>query len=541
MNVPFSFIILLSFILSINAQNKYKPKLVVGIVVDQMRYDYLERFYEDFGNEGFKRILKGGTNFTNCKINYLPTVTGAGHASIYTGTTPYFHGVIGNDWKDEHSLESVNCCSSINEADKNYPEEIITNRSPEQLLSSTIGDQIKLNSFGKSKVYSVSIKDRGALLPAGKGANGAFWFNDNTGKFISSFYYYNELPKWVLEFNSSDKIKSYLDNGWDLSNPIENYQYLPNDNSPYEADIFSEGKTSFPHSFKNVKEEELYVALINSPFGNQLVADFAIELLKNENLGQGEFTDHIAISFSSTDKIGHAYGPQSYEVKDTYIRLDKQLAELLKFLDSFIGKDDYLLFLTADHGVMQNTQYLIDHNFDAGVLENTNYYSRLNDMLLQKYGSENLIKTRFSRNIYLNENEIGKLNLVQNEVEQTIKDFLLFNVPEIVDAYTRSELEILSPERSSKNYILNGFNKVRSGDILYSLKANYLNWEHKYGSQHGSRHNYDNHIPLIFYGVGVPNAIKNEEVYIVDIAATICDILGITRPSDCIGLPLIAK
>jgi len=534
-------ILFLIFSINLIAQSNTQPKLVVGIVVDQMRYDYLEKFYNDFGEEGFKRLMKKGTNFTNCKINYVPTLTGAGHASIYTGTTPYFHGVIGNDWKDRETTNSINCCTSLNIKNENYSENINRNRSPEQLLSTTIGDQIKINSFGKSKIFSVSLKDRGALLPAGKSANGAFWFDNSTGEFISSFYYYNELPKWVKEFNHSDKIKSYLNLDWELYSSIDKYNNLPNDESPYEEDIFSEGRTSFPHSLKNVAEEELFNYFTHTPYGNQIIIDFATELLKNENLGKSEFIDHLAISFSSTDKIGHAYGPQSYEIKDTYLRLDQQLAELLKTLDSFVGQNNYLLFLTADHGVMENTHHLKDLNFDTGVLENTDFYNRLQEFLQKKYNSKNLIKTRFSRNIYLDNDMIENLDLEQNEIEQAIKDLLIFDVPEIVDAYTRTELELLAPARDNKNYILNGFNKVRSGDVLYSLRANYLNWEHKFGSQHGSRHSYDNHIPLIFYGFGISNYVNNEEVYIVDIAATVCDILGITQPSGCIGIPLIKK
>jgi len=520
-------------------QKKTQPKLVVGIVVDQMRYDYLEKYYNDFGENGFKKLIHQGANFTNCRINYIPTVTGAGHASIYTGTTPYFHGIAANDWKDRESGNNINCVSALNITDKNNTLGISNSKSPERLLSTTIGDQIKLSNYGKSKVVSISLKDRGAMLSAGKSADAAYWYDTETGQFITSFYYLKSLPEWVTRFNNSNKVNSYLDKEWSLLKPIGVYEYLPSDNSSYENDIFNEGNTSFPHNLKNVPKMEIFDKLAHTPFGNQILIDLAKEVLVNEKLGLGNYTDHLTISFSSTDKIGHAYGPQSYEVKDTFLRLDEQIADLLNTLDSHVGKDNYILFLTADHGAQENTQHLKDLNFNAGVLENTGFFEKLQGFLQEKYQTKNIISTRFSRNIYLNYNEIEKLNLVRTEVELSIKEFLLINVPSITEAFTRSELELLSASRSNRNFLLNGFNKKRSGDILYSLEANYLNWEHKYGSQHGSGHEYDNHVPMIFYGSSIPAETRNDEVFIVDIAATITDLIGINKPSDCIGKPLL--
>ena len=536
-------IVLFSIIFSLigYAQKDEKPKLVVGIVVDQMRYDYLEKFYNHFGNNGFKRLLNNGTNFTNCKINYIPTVTGAGHASIYTGTIPYFHGIIANDWKDRTTFENVNCVTAVSPADKMLVEGIDKELSPEQLLSTTIGDQIKLNSFGKSKVISLSIKDRGAMLPAGRSANAAYWFDDNTGKFISSFYYLKKLPDWVTNFNNSGIVDSYLNKEWNLLKSPEIYKNLPDDNSQYEEDVFNEGKTSFPHSLKNIEQSKKFNKLLYTPFGNQILIDFVKEILKNENLGKGEFTDHLAVSFSTPDKIGHDYGIQSYEVLDTYLRLDEQLSELLKMLDNQVGKDNYLLFLTADHGGMENTRYLQDMHFDAGVLDNSNFNEKLTNHLEKVFGSKDLIKTRFSRNLYLNYEEISKLKLDNIIVEQEIKNYMLSSFPEIVEVFTKSELDKMVASRSTNNYILNGYNKKRSGDILFSLKTFYLEFEKKYGTQHGSRHNYDNHIPFLIYGKNVPAQTRNDEAYIEDIAATVCDFIGVTPPSDCIGIPLLKK
>jgi len=541
--MKYKIITLLLFVFTVSSlsQQKSNPKLVVGIVVDQMRYDYLEKFYDDFGENGFKRLINGGTNFTNCKINYIPTVTGAGHASIYTGTVPYFHGIVANNWKERKTFENVNCVTAISTTNKMYVEGISKTLSPEQLFSTTIGDQIRLSNNGNSKVVSISIKDRGAILPAGQAANAAYWYDDQNGKFITSFHYMKRLPQWMIDFNNSGIAKSYLDNEWNLYKSLKVYKDLPEDNSPYESDVFNEGKTSFPHTFKNLNDKQKYAKLSHTPWGNQILVDLAKEVLKNENLGKGKYLDHLAISFSSPDKIGHDYGVLSYEVKDTYLRLDDQIAELLSMLDEQVGKGNYILFLTADHGGMENTSRLKNMHFNTGVLESTNYYDNLVGFLSEKYCSDSLIAARFSRNLYLNYNVIKKLKLDPAEVEATIKDYLLNNIPSITEVFTRNELEEMTASRNTNNYILNGFNNKRSGDILFSLKTNYLNYEKKYGTQHGSRHSYDNHIPLIFYGKSIPKSVRNEEVFIEDIAATVCDLISVTQPSDCIGIPLLKK
>lgn len=540
MKTIYKILVLLLISQSLYSQKFEKPKLVVGVVIDQMRYDYLEKFYNDFDDEGaFKLLLEKGSNFSNCTINYIPTVTGVGHSAIYTGTTPYYNGIIANDWKDKNSDKIINCCLSVKKNHVNLGLGIDSTRSPERLMSTTIGDQLKLSNYGKSKVYSVSLKDRGALLPAGKSADGAFWYNDSNGKFISSFYYFNKLPNWVKSYNDNEPTKKYLNKEWTLLKPQNVYANLPEDNSPYETDVFNEGRTSFPHSLKNVELEEKYKKLAHTPFGNQLLVDFTRELLKNVNLGQDEYTDLLAISFSSTDKIGHDYAPHSYEVKDTYLRLDLQLKELINLLDRKVGENNYTLFLTSDHGAMENISLLHDMNFDTGVLEKTDYMVRLNNYLQFKYKTDKIIKTRFSRNIYLNNTVIDSMGLTKADVEKAVKNFLINEVPEIQNVYTRTELDNQIAARENKNYLLNGFNPKRSGDILYSVKANSLIWEKKFGAQHGSGHQYDNHIPLIFYGKGIPSQKVNDEVYIVDIAATISDLLDITKPSDCIGVPLL--
>lgn len=519
-------------LLSINlfAQKQTKPKLVVGIVVDQMRYDYLEKFYDDFGDNGFKKIIQNGSNFTNCHVNYIPTATGPGHASIYTGTTPYYHGIVANDWIDRDSGDLIYCTSQ---------DKINKHSSPERMLSTTIGDQLKLSNNGKSKTISISIKDRASILPGGQSANAAYWYNTDNGKFITSKYYLDSSPNWVNHFNNSGKVESYLTKKWTLIKPIENYSELPSDNQPFETDVFYENRTSFPHSLENVPNKEKYKKLIRTPWGNKIIVDFVKKAVENEKLGKDKFTDLLAISFSSTDKIGHDYGPDSYEVKDTYLRLDKQIADLLFFLEKKIGRENFILFLTADHGVMHNIDYLKKIKINSGQLDKEVLYANLQNFCLQQFKSKKIIKAQFSRNIYLDYEEITKLSLNSEDVENSIKRFLLFNIPEINQVYTRTELEKMIASRTASNFLLNGFNSERSGDILYELKANHTPGTRKFGSDHGSRFEYDNHIPLIFYGSNIPSQTNNNKVFIIDIAPTITDLLGISQPSDCIGLPLL--
>lgn len=534
---------LLLFTLNILAQNSRTPKIVIGIVVDQMRYDYLERFYNDFEDGGFKELINNGSNFTNCNINYIPTATGPGHASIYTGTTPYHHGIIANNWTDKLTGNNVYCCEAEpnNLSKLNINSELTPKFSPEKLLATTIGDQIKLSNNGISKVISISIKDRAAILSGGQAADVAYWYDYSNGNFTSSTYYLSKLPNYVNDFNNSKIADSYLNLEWNLLKPVNHYLSSSPDNHPNEVDVFYENKTSFPHSLKNVPPKEKYSKLTATPWGNQILVDFVKKVIANEDLGTDEFIDLLAISFSSTDVIGHEYGPNSFEVKDTYLRLDAQIRELLTTLNEKYGKENYLLFLTSDHGVLENTEFLKERSIDAGFLNTKEMLAKLEIFLQKEFKVKGIIKNHFSRNIYLDYNIIDSAKLNSVNVENKIKKFLLENFTAIAEAYTRNDLEKMTASREGRNYLLNGFNKNRSADILYSLRANYLTGERERGAQHGSPHNYDKHIPLIFYGSSVPNQTRNEEVYIVDIASTIADFIGVNKPSNCIGIPLLGK
>ncbi len=537
--VKYISILLTVLFISVIYPQHNRPKLVVGIVIDQMRYDYLYKYEKYYGEGGFKRLMNEGTDFTFAHYNYVPTYTGPGHASIYTGSVPYYNGIISNDWYDRKTDSFVNCI----EDNSVRTIGVATNEgqaSPRRLLTTTISDQMKIATNGKSKVYSISLKDRAAILPGGHTPDEVYWYSSETGKFISSTYYTNSLPSWVIKFNEQDIVSNLFKGEWDLLLPEEDYSVSFPDNAPWEDDIFSEGKTSFPHSFSKVMDKK-YDLIRDTPYGNDLLLQFAEALIENEKPGNGDYTDFLAISFSSTDFIGHDYGPNSVEIEDAFIRMDRQLEELFNTLDKNVGKGNYILFLTADHAVSENIGFLKKMNIPAGNFSTHTCRDSLKAFAERKFGTSGIIKNFPNFQIYLNEKIMTEKNLNISEVEEDFGEYLKNELPQIENVFLRHGLRNISPQRIPGNYILNGFNPERSGDIEFALKPNILPLNENYGTTHGAEYPYDTHVPLLFYGWDVPVKEINTPVYIVDIAPTICNILGIIEPTGCIGIPIIQK
>lgn len=513
-----------------------KPKLVVGIVVDQMRYDYIYRFWNKFGNDGFKRLVNEGFFCRNTNYNYVPTYTGPGHASVYTGTTPMVHGIIANDWYDKSTGRNIYCAEDKNVTGVGTGANE-GKRSPVNMLTTTIGDELRISSNMKSKVIGIALKDRSAILPAGHIANAAYWYDGSVGGFISSTYYMNELPQWVQEFNKKELAKKYLSQPWNLLLPLDQYtESMPDDNK-YELVTKSETKPVFPHNLPEMMKSSGGLNLIRStPFGNTLTKDFAIEVMKNENLGKSGATDFLAISFSSPDYIGHAYGPNSVEQEDDYIRLDKELAELLAFIEAQVGKNNALVFLTADHAAPEVPSYLKDLKVPAGYINEWKMTDTMKRFLANTFG-DSLVVSFSNQQVVLNHQVIASKKLNAQQVEEALAEFLLpqSGVAEVLTAHT---LNNTSFTEGARYLMQKGFNSKRSGDVLINYQPGWVEYSMPVGTAHGSPYSYDTHVPLLFFGWNIKQGSSAEQVYITDIAATLAMMLNIQFPNGCTGKPI---
>jgi predicted AlkP superfamily pyrophosphatase or phosphodiesterase len=512
-----------------------QPKLVVGIVVDQMRYDYLYRFSEKYGSGGFKRLLKDGFLCKNARYNYVPTFTGPGHASIYTGTTPAIHGIAANDWYDKKTKKEVYCTQ-----DKNVQSVGTTSdaglMSPANLDATTIGDELKIESNNKAKVIGISLKDRSSILPAGHAADGAYWFDGATGNFITSTFYRNDLPKWLLDFNAKKLPKQYLEKGWNTLLPIDKYTESLADDNAFEKAPNKKDKAVFPYEFTKQLEKNNFDIIRSTPFGNTLTKDLAIATIEGESLGADAVCDMLCVSFSSTDYVGHAFGPKSVEIEDVYIRLDKALEELFTYLDTKIGKDKYTLFLTADHGATEVPAYLQSEKINAGYVNGKDINKKLKQALFKEY-ADSLVMKYTNQQVYLNDSIILAKKLDKFTVEKFCVQVLL-SFDEVSDASCGEQLQLQTQsDVLFKSLIQMGYHNKRSGDVLVSYKPGFIDYD-KTGTTHGTSFSYDTHVPVLFYGNGISKGNTLRPVYITDIASTICQLLNIPYTNGNIGNPV---
>ncbi len=531
------FIVLFVFLYKAKSQNvpEYSnstPRLVVGIVVDQMRYDYLERFKDKYSDGGFKRLMRDGFNCKNTHFNYIPTYTAVGHTSIYTGTTPSMHGIIGNDWYDKVKKKSIYCVD-----DDRYTTiggKKGGKKSPYRLQSTTITDQLKLIVKDEGKVIGISLKDRAAILPAGHNADAAYWFKGKEkAKFISSSFYMDELPKWVKTFNKSGIAKELLSN-WSTLYPINTYTESIQDNNDFERAFLGEEKPIFPHNLLEIQDQNgNYDLLKASPSGNTLLERFAEATIIGEKLGKDTVSDFLVMSFSSTDYIGHMFGPDSKEIEDAYIRLDLEIERFLKFLDKEVGTGNYSLFLTADHAVMPIPNYLKSQKINAGYFDRKEFKKYMNSITLKYFGADNLIENISNFQIFLDIDKIEALNLDYNKITQMLKNkAILFEG--VYKTVTAETLQTTFFDGGVLGALQKGYNQKYSGDIMIIPMPAYLYKKMK-GTSHGTAYNFDTHVPLLFYGFGFPKGATNKHIPIVDIAPTVSNILRIEFPSAASG------
>jgi len=509
------------------------PKLIVGIVVDQMRWDFLYRYYDRYGNGGFKRLLNDGFSCENAMINYIPSFTAVGHSTIFTGSVPAIDGIAGNDWTDQLTGKHFYCTDDSSVQSVGASGAADGRMSPRNLLVSTITDELRLATNFQSKVIGVSLKDRAAILPAGHTANAAFWFDDSTARFISSTYYMKQLPDWVVKFNNKNRVRQFIENGWNTLYPVTSYKESDSDNVPYEGKFPGETSPTFPHNLKSIYSRSKS-SFRTTPFGNTLTLEFAKEALDNYQLGRGPVTDFLTINIASTDYVGHQFGPNSVEIEDTYLRLDKDLADFFSTLDAKVGRGQYLVFLTADHGVAHGIGFMQSHQLPADFWYSGRVSDTLNKILSARFHIPALVRSVSNYQVNFDLNKIADKNLDFTAIKNTTVDFLQ-QQPGILYAADMAFIGRYPIPKRLQEMMINGYYFKRSGQVQIILNPGWLDAYSKTGSTHGSWNPYDTHIPLVWYGWNIQHGKSNREIYMTDISATLAALLHIQMPSGCIG------
>ena len=533
-------ILLLSIQCAVNTEQKRvsKPKLVVGIVIDQMRADYLERFNLHFEEGGFRRLMNEGLQCKNTQYNYVPTATAPGHASIYTGTTPSHHGIIGNQWYDRRLKREITSVEDQKEGilgvNQMEVDRSRSSASPRKLLSHTITDELKLHS-PSSKVIGISLKDRGAILPAGHLADYALWYDKLYGQMVTSTYYGKEAPDWLSNFNERKLPDSLLSLTWAPIKPIQSYNNSEPDDSPYEKIYKGRVAPTFPYDLGALRKENgNYELLWETPFGNTLVSETAKEAIRAEQLGIDEQLDFLTISYSGTDLVGHAFGSRSKELEDTYARLDMELADLLSFLDQEVGEGNYLVFLTADHGAANHPGFLQGKELPGQLFRldeikratNAAWGSNLDQKPFLHFAYNQVYLTEPAKDLF--NSDSGKNKLMISGMQR------LDGVRYAMDLST--SLSYMN-DYGELGAIARGYYPDRSGDFYLAYAPGWLE-QRDFGASHGSFYHYDTHVPLVWYGANVKKGETLRQVSITDIAPTLAHLLGIPVPNAATGQPI---
>ena len=511
-----------------------RPKLVVGIVVDQMRWDFLYRYYDKYESGGFKRLLNDGFSCENTMINYIPSVTAIGHTTLFTGSVPAIHGIAGNDWFNAKTGKST-YCTDDSTMQTIGSDSKAGKMSPHNLLASTITDELRLATNFQSKVVGVSLKDRAAILPAGHNPTAAFWMDDASGKFITSSYYMPALPSWVVDFNNSKPIDKLLAKGWNTLLPIDQYTESTADNEEWEGMLKGATKPVFPYDAMKAYTLD-HGSLRQMPFGNSLTLQFAKAAIDGYKLGQENTCDFLTVNCASTDYSGHLVGPNAVEIEDVYLRLDRDLAAFFTFLDQKIGKGNYLLFLTADHGAAHAEGFMKTNKMPTGFLEEK-VEKELNKTLEKEFGTTRLVFGVDNFQVTFNKNRIDSLKLDFDKIKAATVNYLQHQEG-IQFAVDQDKIDDSSVPSILKEMMINGYNRQRSGSVLMIPLPGWLPYYSRKGTTHGVWNPYDTHIPLIFMGWDIKHGSTNRTCYMTDISATLAALLHIQMPNGCIGTPI---
>lgn len=517
-----------------------KPKLVIGIVVEELKYDQLEKFRDRFGENGIKKLINEGTYFKNASYEYMLTQSAPGHATIATGAEPSFHGITSDDWYVPLKNELINCTHDVNVNSVGGSFESGMH-SPVNLLVSTFSDELEMSSNKKAKVFGVGLRESSAIFSAGHAANGAYWFDNTTGTWMSSSYYINSLPTWVNDFNAMKFSDTYLNGTWNLFRSAKDYADCQPDSNGFELGF--NGLNYFPYDLKKLRSKNRYSSkndyslIRETPFGNSLTTDFAIRLIKNERLGKDDVTDFLSICYSATDYIGHRFGPSSVEMGDAILRLDDDIKNLLTFLNDSIGKKNVLIYFTAAHGISEIPKVLENNRIPSGYFQQNQALQLLRSYLNAVYGEGDWVKGYSERQIFLNRTLIEDARLSLDDVQKKVARFLV-QFTGVEAAYPYSAFEANDFGNGNLKRIINNFSPQRSGDVIVTLNPGWVEKDSEYVTNHNSPWEYDSHVPLIWYGWTVNRATVTRKVNMTDIAATLSTLCKVPYPNACTGEPM---
>lgn len=519
------------------------PELVIGLMVDQIRPDYIYRYWNHFEEGGFKRLVNEGFSFRNAYFRHLQTSTGPGHAAQLTGASPMIHGLIGNSWYVRELDRNINVIEDVGsgyEGVGSLPD-YSGEKSPNNMLVTSVGDELFMHTGERSKTIGISRKDRGAILPAGHTGD-AYWYEGATGNFITSTYYMDELPEWMQVFNARNMPQEYLSGTWDTLLPIEDYIESRPDNNPYEGTFPGMDTPTFPVDLARiVEEEDLNPSILNlTPFADEMLLELGIAAIEDEELGRRGVTDMLMIGLSAADAIGHRFGPASKQVQDYYIRLDRYLADFFDYLDEEFGMDNVLVFLTSDHGAVYIPEYMSDLGIPTGHTEfGTSAAGQVSnavrEYLEESYG-EDFLLAYSNQNLYLDHDFIDQNGLDHTAVQKEIKRFAL-SLDQVGGAITADALNNQEFTEGMRARAMHAFHQQKSGDVVIWLKPQ-THGSGTGGTGHGTGWTYDTHVPVIFFGYDVPAGQSYERVFVSDIASTVSIFLNTPFPSGNIGNPL---
>jgi len=537
-------ILLVTLVLRLTGQGAYlppdKPRLVIGIVVEQLKFDQLEKFRDKLGENGIKRLINEGTYFKNASFQYMLTQSAPGHATISTGTEPSFHGITSDSWYLPLRNELIYCTNdvNVNPVGGSYESGL---HSPVNLNASTFSDELELATNRKAKVFGVGLKENSAILSAGHSASAAYWFDNISGTWMTSTYYLDSLPVWVNDFNAMKFSDSYLNSTWSMLRPLKDYVDCLSDTNKFEAGFY--GINYFPYDLKKIRSKASsstrndYSLLRETPFGNSLTTSFAIRLIENERLGKDDITDYLSICYSSTDNIGHRFGPSSVEMGDAILRLDDDVKNLLTYLIDSIGKKNVLIYFTSAHGISEIPAVLQSHRIPAGYFQQNQALQLLRSYLNAVYGEGDWVKGYSERQVFLNRTLIEDARLSLEDVQKKVARFLV-QFTGVSAAYPYSAFEANDFGNGNLKRIINNFSPQRSGDVIVTLNPGWVEKDADFVTNYNSPYEYDSHVPLIWFGWTVNRSTVTRQVNMTDIAATLSSLIKVPYPNACTGDPL---